>query len=78
MQDFLYRSAWGFTAASDYLSARIREGYITRVQALSALEGKEATADGAFESLSRMLTEVGSGDLIPRLEQLKRTATVAA
>ena len=77
LQNHLYRSAWGFTAASDYLSARIREGYITREQALSALQRQEVTAGPAFESLSSMLTQVGAADLVPRLEEMKRTDTVA-
>lgn len=75
--NYLYAASWGFTADHDYLSARIREGYITRAQALSALERQEATEDSAFDLLSSMLNEVGAADLIPRLEELQQTESVA-
>jgi hypothetical protein len=74
----LYRSAWGFTADHDYLSAKIREGYITREQALAALEKSEARTDEAFEELSAMLTEVGAADLIPKLAALPRAGAARA
>lgn len=75
---YLYRSAWGFTADHDYLSAKIREGYITREQALAALAKSEARADEAFEELSAMLREVGAADLVPRLAALGRSEGVTA
>jgi hypothetical protein len=74
----LYRSAWGFTADHDYLSAKIREGYITREQALDALEKSDARADEAFEELAAMLAEVGASDLVPRLKALRRPDGVVA
>ena len=74
----LYRSAWGFTVDHDYLSAKIREGYITREQALARVEKSEARAPEAFEELSAMLTDVGAADLIPRLAALRRTDAAVA
>jgi hypothetical protein len=76
--NYLYDVSWGFTADHDYLSARIREGYITRAQALSALGRQDASAGSAFELLSSMLAEVGAADLIPRLQAMQRTEELTA
>jgi hypothetical protein len=74
----LYRAAWGFTADHDYLSAKIREGYLTRAQAVAALEKSAARADEEFEQLAAMLTEAGAADLVPRLKALRRVDRVVA
>jgi glutamine---fructose-6-phosphate transaminase (isomerizing) len=74
----LYRAAWGFTADHDYLSAKIREGYLTREQALAALEKSAARGDEEFEELTAMLNDVGAGDLAERVEALGSGGRVVA
>jgi len=70
LQNLLYRSLLGFTASSDYLSAKIREGYITRDQALEALENQKSRASKEMESVRALLSEIGAAELIPHLEKV--------
>jgi hypothetical protein len=75
LQNTLYRAAVGFTASHDYLSAKIREGYITREEALASLERQKEGADKELERVRTILSEAGAGDLVPRLEKMVRTRT---
>jgi hypothetical protein len=60
LQNCLYRALLGFTAFSDYLSAKIREGYITREQALESLEKEEERAFAELESVRTLLSRSGA------------------
>jgi glucosamine--fructose-6-phosphate aminotransferase (isomerizing) len=80
LQNCLYRTAIGFTASNDYLSAKIREGYITREQALKLLEKQKENAHAELEYVLAMLSEVGVADLVPRFKKMvsiSRTFTSA-
>jgi hypothetical protein len=70
LQNLLYRTEVCFTASDDYQSARIREGHITRKQALESLERQKERAYTELDCVRRLLHEVGADDLVPRLEQL--------
>jgi len=70
LQNCLYRALIGFTATNDYLSSKIREGYITREQAYKSLEKQNERAFSELESVCRLLSEIGAADLIPRLKKL--------
>jgi hypothetical protein len=70
LQNCLYRALIGFTATNDYLSSKIREGYITRNQALESLEKQKERTFIELESVCRLLSKIGAADLIPRLEKL--------
>jgi hypothetical protein len=77
LQNCLYRTSVGFTASNDYLSAKIREGYMTRGRALESLRNQEDEASAELERVCTLLSEVGAADLVPRLEKLvRRTARV--
>lgn len=70
LQNYLYRSLLGFTATNDYLSSKIREGYITRWQAIKSLEKQEERSNEEFKSVCMLLSKIGASDLIPRLGEM--------
>lgn len=70
LQNTLYRSLVGFTASSDYLSAKIREGYVTRDDALILLEKQAGNASREKEVVHSLLTQIGYNDLLPSYEAL--------
>lgn len=70
LQNCLYRTLVGFTASNDYLSSKIREGYITRDQALESLEKQKERAFHELESVSTLLSKIGASKLIPRLKKM--------
>jgi hypothetical protein len=70
LQNCLYRTLLGFTASNDYLSAKIREGYITREQALESLEKQKERASTELESACTLLSRIGATNLVPRLEKM--------
>lgn len=70
LQNCLYRTLLGFTATNDYLSSKIREGYITREQALETLEKQKERAFLELESVTALLSKIGAADLVERLEKL--------
>lgn len=63
LQNCLYHIAAGFTASNDYLSAKIREAYITREQALRLLKKQNERAAIEFDSVLALLSEIGASDL---------------
>lgn len=70
LQNYLYRTLIGFTASNDYLSSKIREGYITRNHALESLKKQNERAVSELESVCKLLSEIGASDLIPRLKKM--------
>jgi glucosamine--fructose-6-phosphate aminotransferase (isomerizing) len=70
LQNLLYRTEVHFTASDDYLSAKIREGYISREQALKSLEKQKESGSKDLERVCSLLLEVGAADLVPRLEKI--------
>lgn len=70
LQNILYHSLMGFTAANDYLSAKIREGYITREQALQSLEKQKEKTFTELESVRVLLSKSEASRLMPELEKL--------
>ncbi len=70
LQNCLYRTLIGFTASNDYLSSKIREGYITRSQALDSLELQKERATAELASVCSLLSKIGASDLAPRLEKM--------
>lgn len=65
LQNYFYSTEMGFTATDDYLSAMIREGFITREEALKRLEYSKQNKDGKLEQLHEFLREADLEDLIP-------------
>jgi glutamine---fructose-6-phosphate transaminase (isomerizing) len=70
LQNLLYRTEVCFTASDDYHSAKIREGYISREQALESLQKQKERASKELERVRGLLLEVGAADLVPRLEKI--------
>jgi glutamine---fructose-6-phosphate transaminase (isomerizing) len=69
VQNYLYRTLCGFTAYTDYLSAQIREGYITREQALQSLEEQKEKASSELDHVRIMLLKNRAIDLVPYLDK---------
>jgi hypothetical protein len=78
VQNCLYRTLCGFTAYSDYLSAQIREGYITREQALQSLEAQKERAPSELDYIRAMLLKNQAMDLVPRLDKFVSTSVSRA
>lgn len=73
IQNCLYRKLVGFTAYDDYLSAKIREGYITREQALTLLKNQTEKASSEVEQVYRLLLESGNEELLSRFDHFMHT-----
>lgn len=71
VQNYLYRNSVGFTALNDYLSAKIREGYITREQALETLHAQGLNSRSEYGRVCNLLREMGQDELIRRLDAVK-------
>ena len=76
LQNYLYRTLLGFSASNDYLSAQIREGYITREQALKSLQQQKEKESLDLENIRALLSKIGASDLMPRLEKLENNFVI--
>ncbi len=65
LQNYFYGRDAGFTATDGYLSAMIREGYITRDEAAQRLAYSRQARIAGLDQLHEMLTGLGLGDLVP-------------
>ena len=66
IQDYLYRQEVGFTAADGYLSAMVREGLLTRCEALERLECCRKDGEEAINRLQKFLADANLRDMIYR------------
>jgi len=71
VQNYLYRNSVGFTALNDYLSAKIREGYITREQALQTLDAQALNSPSEYGRVCDLLHEMGEDELIGKLDAVR-------
>ena len=65
LQNYFYGKEVNFTATDGYLSAMVREGFISREEALERLKYLKQNADGKQEQLHQFLKDVGLEYLIP-------------
>ena len=70
LQDRIYLNEVGFNATHDYLSAKIREKYITRDDAMGIVS-KYGCNDKEFERIKSILVEIGAEDLALHFKALK-------
>ena len=64
-QSYFYEKEVNFTASDDYLSSQIREGFITREEALNRLEYLNGTRDKKLDQLHELLRDIKQEKLIP-------------
>lgn len=64
LQNYFYKKTVNFTATDAFLSAMVREGFITRSEALKRLEYAGQQTDGSLEHLHAFLRELNQDDLI--------------
>jgi len=65
LQNYFYGKDVNFTATDGYLSALVREGYISRDEALARLNYLKQNVEGKQEQLHEFLKEINLDDLIP-------------
>ncbi len=65
LQNYFLSKEVGFTATDDYLSAMVREGFITRAEALNRLEYSKQNKGGKLKQLHEFLREINLSDLVP-------------
>jgi len=65
LQSYFYTKEVNFTASDDYLSAMVREGFITRAEALKRLEYLNQNKNGKLNQLHEMLKDIKQEKLIP-------------
>ena len=64
LQNYFYEKEVGFTATDSYLSAMIREGFITRSDALERLEYSKQNKAEKLIQLHEFLRDIDLGDLV--------------
>lgn len=64
LQNYFYGKDVNFTATDGFLSAMVREGFITRAQALDRLEYSDQKTDGKLDQLHNFLKDLNQEDLI--------------
>ena len=69
IQNSLYSTLVGFTAYNDYLSTRIREGYITQEYALELLKKQKERAASEHDHVRTVLFKNGTEKLVSRFEE---------
>jgi len=65
LQNYFYGKDANFTATDAYLSAIVREGFISREEALKRLDYLKQNVEGKLEQLHAFLREINLEDLIP-------------
>ncbi|HSL46865.1 MAG TPA: hypothetical protein VK897_25735 [Anaerolineales bacterium] len=75
VQNCLYRTLLNFTALNDYLSAQIREGYLTRPEALALLEKQNEGVHSEFDTIRTLLSNTEDLDLLRDLETFVNRST---
>jgi hypothetical protein len=65
LQNYFYERHAGFTATDDYLSAMVREGFITRSEALDRMQYSRQNRNGKLNQLHGFLKETNLEDLVP-------------
>ncbi|MBN1543378.1 hypothetical protein JW992_14655 [candidate division KSB1 bacterium] len=76
LQNFFMDRLAHYTATSDYLSAMIREGLITRNEALLRLEQSEEKRQERLQQLFDFLTDLNAPDLVQALRRMARSPEV--
>jgi glucosamine--fructose-6-phosphate aminotransferase (isomerizing) len=66
LQNYFYNKEANFTATDGYFSAMIREGYLTRSEALQRLDYLKQNQNGKLQTVHEFLTELGDEELIPQ------------
>jgi hypothetical protein len=64
LQNYFYDKEMGFTATDGYLSSMIREGYITRDEALRRLDYLKQYKDGQLDNLHKFLKDTNLENMI--------------
>jgi len=71
LQNYFYKKEVNFTATDGFLSAMIREGFISRAEALKRLEYSEQKTIGELHQVHEFLKDIGQSDLIPHFSPEK-------